>query len=116
QDLTGERRQFHELADEAKLEQATTTFQPEVERLRRVWDAPKLDQSLAALPIYRTYVTPPSDADPTAAEPTSTTVPLGNGTVADADREAIAAASARGMPAEVADRLTLDAAAPAEFV
>jgi (1->4)-alpha-D-glucan 1-alpha-D-glucosylmutase len=96
-DLTGERREFHELADEAKLEQATTTFQPEVERLRRVWDAPDLKRSLASLPIYRTYVKPGAEID-------------------DADREAIAAASDRGMPAEVADLLTLDAPAPAEFV
>ena len=38
------------------------------------------------------------------------------GTVAPADREALDAARRRGMPAEVADRLTLDAPAPAEFV
>jgi (1->4)-alpha-D-glucan 1-alpha-D-glucosylmutase len=115
-DLTGERRPFHELADEAKLEQATTTFQPEVERLRRVEDVPDLEQSLAALPIYRTYVTPPSDAESPAGDPTSATAPLEADTIDDADREAIAAASERGMPVEVADRLTLDAAAPAEFV
>jgi (1->4)-alpha-D-glucan 1-alpha-D-glucosylmutase len=57
-ELTGERRPFHELADEAKLEQAMTTFAPEVERLRRVDDVPDLERSLAALPIYRTYVDP----------------------------------------------------------
>ncbi len=59
QELTGEQRPFHELADEAKLEQATGTFKPEVERLRRIEDVPDLEQSLASLPIYRTYVVPP---------------------------------------------------------
>ena len=96
-DLTGERREFHELADEAKLEQATTTFGPEVERLRRVWDGPDLERSLAALPIYRTYVEPGEEVDP-------------------ADWEAIDVARGRGMPDEVAERLTLEAEGPAEFV
>src|SRR6202012_2772887 len=36
--------------------------------------------------------------------------------VAEADREAIDVARRRGMSSEVADRLTLEAAAPAEFV
>ncbi|HEY0276896.1 MAG TPA: malto-oligosyltrehalose synthase [Solirubrobacterales bacterium] len=99
QELTGERRPFHELADEAKLEQATGTFAPEVDRLRRVEDVPDLERSLASLPIYRTYVTPEVDA------------PVG-----DADREALGAARERGMPEEVAARLTLDAPAPPEFV
>ena len=35
EELTGERRPFAAVADEAKLEQARTTFQPELERLRR---------------------------------------------------------------------------------
>jgi (1->4)-alpha-D-glucan 1-alpha-D-glucosylmutase len=94
-DLTGERRAFHEVADEAKLEQASTTFQPEVERLRRLVDAPELERSLASLPIYRTYV---------------------RAKAAPEDLEAIDAARRRGMPAEVAERLTLDAVAPPEFV
>jgi (1->4)-alpha-D-glucan 1-alpha-D-glucosylmutase len=113
-ELTGERREFHELADEAKLEQATTTFQPEVERLRRVWDAPDLERSLAALPIYRTYVQPPAEvADPAEREIDAFGL---TDTVDPADRAAIDAARERGMPAETADRLTLDAEAPAEFV
>ena len=33
-EFTGELRSFHDVAYEAKLEQATTTFEPEVERLR----------------------------------------------------------------------------------
>jgi (1->4)-alpha-D-glucan 1-alpha-D-glucosylmutase len=132
QELTGERRPFHEVADEAKLEQATTTFQPEVERLRRLQDVPELEGSLASLPIYRTYVVPPAadppapvgedgDADP--AERVRTFGRIGHesanspaGEVADADRVAIAAARERAMPDEVAARLTLDAPAPPEFV
>ncbi len=93
--LTGERREFHEIADEAKLEQASTTFAPEVDRLRRIVDAPDLEQSLASLPIYRTYV---------------------RDQVAPADREAIETARERGMPAETAERLTLERDAPSEFV
>jgi (1->4)-alpha-D-glucan 1-alpha-D-glucosylmutase len=100
QELTGEQRPFHELADEAKLEQATGTFKPEVERLRRVEDVPDLEQSLAALPVYRTYAVPNAP----------------DGEVDEADREAIDAAQDRGMPDEVAARLTLDADAPPEFV
>jgi (1->4)-alpha-D-glucan 1-alpha-D-glucosylmutase len=49
-------RPFAALADEAKLEQAKTTFAPEIERLRRLADLPGLAESAAALPVYRTYV------------------------------------------------------------
>jgi (1->4)-alpha-D-glucan 1-alpha-D-glucosylmutase len=55
---TGETRGFHELAAQAKREQARTTFAPEVERLRRVRDVPGLERAVAALPVYRTYVDP----------------------------------------------------------
>jgi (1->4)-alpha-D-glucan 1-alpha-D-glucosylmutase len=104
-ELTGERRPFHEIADEAKLEQATTTFTPEVERLERVEAVPDLAESLASLPIYRTYVRPEEEgAEGEAAA------------VAPADREAIETAVARGMPAEVAERLLLERKAPEEFV
>jgi len=48
---------FVDVAQEAKLEQARTTFAPELDRLRRVVDLPRLDESVAALPVYRTYVT-----------------------------------------------------------
>jgi (1->4)-alpha-D-glucan 1-alpha-D-glucosylmutase len=131
QELTGERRPFHELADEAKLELATGTFKPEVERLRRVEDVPDLEQSLSSLPIYRTYVTSPSeleDPGPAAADavPPERVRTFGShaaewpnspaGEIADADREAIDAARERGMPDEVAARLTFDAPAPPEFV
>jgi (1->4)-alpha-D-glucan 1-alpha-D-glucosylmutase len=75
-EISGDDRPFGEVAFEAKLEQVRATFAPEVERLRR--EAPReiggLERTLASLPVYRTYVEPWS------------------GAVADADREAIAAA------------------------
>jgi (1->4)-alpha-D-glucan 1-alpha-D-glucosylmutase len=109
-DLTGERREFREVADEAKLQQASTTFRPEVDRLGRIVDAPEIEQALASMPIYRTYVRPADgadDPDPVAES---------RGTVAPADREAIDAARRRGMPEETAERLTLERDAPPEFV
>jgi (1->4)-alpha-D-glucan 1-alpha-D-glucosylmutase len=57
-ELTGERRTFGEVAREAKLEQVETTFGPEVERLRRLWDMPELERALASFDVYRTYVDP----------------------------------------------------------
>jgi (1->4)-alpha-D-glucan 1-alpha-D-glucosylmutase len=109
--LTGERREFHEIADPAKLEQATTTFRPEVDRLRRILDAPDMERALASLPIYRTYVRPEEDgADPDPAAADSL------GVVAPADRAALDAARDRGMPEETAEYLTLERDAPPEFV
>jgi (1->4)-alpha-D-glucan 1-alpha-D-glucosylmutase len=61
--LAGEARPFGELAFEAKLEQASGTFAPEVQRLRRLCDAPDLERSLSMLPVYRTYVPPVEDPD-----------------------------------------------------
>ena len=59
-EVSGDDRRFGELAFEAKLEQARTTFAPEVERLLR--EAPErvagLERALASLPVYRTYVEP----------------------------------------------------------
>src|SRR3954447_2172745 len=49
-------RAFGELAEEAKLEQARTTFAPELDRLRRLADLPGLAESVTSLPVYRTYV------------------------------------------------------------
>ena len=75
---TGERRSFEDVASEAKLEQARTTFAVEVDRLRPLLPADSSDadiaQALASLPLYRTYV------DPTASE------------ISDADRAVIHAA------------------------
>jgi (1->4)-alpha-D-glucan 1-alpha-D-glucosylmutase len=98
--LTGDERTFAELAAEAKLEQASTTFAPEVQRLRRLWpDAPDLAAALSSLSIYRTYVEPDI------------------GRVESEDREALAEAERHGLPAAVRRVLTLDdASVPAEFV
>ena len=89
EEIAGDGRPFGAYADEAKLEQASTTFSAEVDRLRR--EAPRevggLERALASLPVYRTY-----------AEPWS-------GRVEDADREAIAEA---GLPESLARVLALE--------
>jgi (1->4)-alpha-D-glucan 1-alpha-D-glucosylmutase len=73
EELTGDTRSFDAVAAQAKLEQVATTFQPEAERLRRLWEGPGLEEGLASLPVYRTYVEPWS------------------GRVEDDDREALGA-------------------------
>jgi (1->4)-alpha-D-glucan 1-alpha-D-glucosylmutase len=55
-ELTGERRSFAEVAHEAKLEVAKTTFAPEFERLRSLYPHDGLEDAAAALHVYRTYV------------------------------------------------------------
>ncbi len=97
EDVSGERRTFDEVALAAKLEQATTRFTPEIERLGRVLggDSGALGQAVASTPVYRTYV------DPAA------------GLVTDDDRRWIAEAR---MPETLAAKLTLEQDAPAEFV
>jgi len=85
-ELTGEARPFEAVALEAQLEQATGTFSREVQRLARLHDPGGLEEALARLPIYRTYVR--------------------EGQFEDADREALAAA---GRPELFDD-------APAEFI
>jgi (1->4)-alpha-D-glucan 1-alpha-D-glucosylmutase len=98
--LSGDSRSFAEVAAEAKLEQATTTFTPEMERLAAL--APSdggveaLAGGVASFPVYRTYVRPERHE------------------VAEADRAAVAEASA--LPPDVAERLLLDRPGPAEFV
>ena len=57
-ELTGERRTFAEVALEAKLEVAHTTFEPEFARLRALHDDPRLEEAAAALHVYRTYIEP----------------------------------------------------------
>ena len=97
--LTGDERPFGEVAAEAKLEQATTTFVPEVERLRRLWpEAPQLEAALAALPVYRTYVEPAT------------------GHVDEADRAVLSAAT--GMPGAIRVAVLLERrdGVPDEFV
>jgi (1->4)-alpha-D-glucan 1-alpha-D-glucosylmutase len=71
--VSGDERRFEEVAFEAKLEQASGTFRPEVERLAReldfgdfvtrgVTESPKsvddLARALSSLPVYRTYIDP----------------------------------------------------------
>jgi (1->4)-alpha-D-glucan 1-alpha-D-glucosylmutase len=57
-ELTGERRPFRQVAAEAKLEQARTAFRPEVRKLRSLHDDPALEQAVASLHVYRSYVQP----------------------------------------------------------
>ena len=62
-ELTGERRPFAEVAHEAKLEVARTTFAQEFARLRALHPSDGLEEAAAALHVYRTYVEPDRAAD-----------------------------------------------------
>jgi (1->4)-alpha-D-glucan 1-alpha-D-glucosylmutase len=106
--VSGDPRAFEQVALQAKREQAAGPFAPELERLARTVadagdtpDRPRtisielLQEAVATLPVYRTYVDPDS------------------GTVADADRAAVAAAE---IDPSLASRLLLESPAPAEFV
>jgi (1->4)-alpha-D-glucan 1-alpha-D-glucosylmutase len=56
-ELCGDARPFGEWAAQAKLEQARTTFAPDVDWLRRLWPGvERLEEALSALPVYRTYI------------------------------------------------------------
>ena len=94
-ELTGETRAFDEVALEAQIQQATTTFAREVARLRSLLDAPAIADALAALPVYRTY-----------AEPWS-------GQVTEAD---VAAVDASGAEGRLRDVLLLRERGHDEFV
>jgi (1->4)-alpha-D-glucan 1-alpha-D-glucosylmutase len=67
--VSGDKRGYGTFALEAKLEQATTTFKPEVERLARLGPPlshEQLARGLAALSVYRTYIVagrPPARED-----------------------------------------------------
>jgi (1->4)-alpha-D-glucan 1-alpha-D-glucosylmutase len=88
EEVTGERRPFAEVAAEAKLEQARTTFAAEAEQLAaKLPFAADVERALASLHVYRTYVEPDS------------------GQVDAADREAVVGA---GLPAELARILLLE--------
>jgi (1->4)-alpha-D-glucan 1-alpha-D-glucosylmutase len=81
EEVSGEARGFHEIAEEAKREQARGPFVPDIERLAAAQpdlpaDTDTLARAVASFPIYRTYVQPE------------------RGLVADADREAVHAAFA----------------------
>jgi (1->4)-alpha-D-glucan 1-alpha-D-glucosylmutase len=60
-ELTGESRTFAEVAHEAKLEVARTTFTQEFDRLRKLYPHEHLEEAAAALHVYRTYVEPEND-------------------------------------------------------
>jgi (1->4)-alpha-D-glucan 1-alpha-D-glucosylmutase len=100
-EIAGDARPFGELAFEAKLEQASGVFRPDVERLARELDREPpgglegLERALSSLPVYRTYVV------------------ASRGEVADADRRAIREA---GLAEPLARILLLDDPAPASFV
>ncbi len=91
EELTGEGRSGAEVAAEAKLEQARTTFAREVEWLEAhggsLAGTIDLAAALASLPVYRTYVDPDL------------------GRVDDLDRRAVRAAA---LPAELAAILLLE--------
>jgi (1->4)-alpha-D-glucan 1-alpha-D-glucosylmutase len=96
EDVSGDPRPFGAVAHEAKRQQLQGPFTPEVDRLHRL--APELpretlEDALASLPVYRTYV------DPLRGE------------VADADRTALTS-----LPTAVRDLLLLDRPSPTEFV
>jgi (1->4)-alpha-D-glucan 1-alpha-D-glucosylmutase len=55
-------RPFAEIALEAQVQQAMTTFAREVSRLESLYDVDGIADALAALPVYRTYVEPWSGA------------------------------------------------------
>ncbi len=77
QELSGDERSFAEVAAEAKLEQATGAFAPEIERLAGVSDVTgggeALARAVASFPVYRTYVEP--EAGVVATTPTATRWP-----------------------------------------
>jgi (1->4)-alpha-D-glucan 1-alpha-D-glucosylmutase len=92
-EVTGETREFAEVAHESKLELARTDFRREFAKLRSVLHHPRLEEAAASLPVYRTYVEPSS------------------GRVEDADREALA-----GVPDELRRVLLLEERGDPEFV
>ena len=71
--FTGERESYEQVRDAAKREQARTAFTPELAKLRSLCDQPGLEDAVAALDVYRTYVQPDAHH------------------VEDADREVLAA-------------------------
>jgi (1->4)-alpha-D-glucan 1-alpha-D-glucosylmutase len=107
--VSGDPRGFGEVAFEAKLEQASGTFSPEVERLERELGAVNGDSvthsdsespfrselagAVSSLPVYRTYVEP------------------GAGRVEEADREALG-----GLEEPIRSWLTLAEPCPPGFV
>jgi (1->4)-alpha-D-glucan 1-alpha-D-glucosylmutase len=56
EELASDTRPFGEWAAEAKLEQVRGPFAPDVEWLRRLHPIERLEEALASLPVYRTYI------------------------------------------------------------
>jgi (1->4)-alpha-D-glucan 1-alpha-D-glucosylmutase len=56
QEVSGDLRPFEQVAFAAKVEQASTVFAPDLERVRRVHDPGDLDRAVSSLPVYRTYI------------------------------------------------------------
>ena len=92
EEVCGSAESFGEVAQAAKLEQASGVFAPDIERLARELDPPgdvdALSRAVSALPVYRTYV------EPDACR------------VAGQDREALAEAD--GMDPEIRRKLLLE--------
>ena len=97
-EIAVDQRPFRDWAAEAKLEQARGSFASEVERLARQHGGavPGLAESVASLPVYRTYVEPERRV------------------VDELDRDAVA--QAPGMDRAIAHELLLEQPAPAGFV
>jgi (1->4)-alpha-D-glucan 1-alpha-D-glucosylmutase len=91
--FTGHHESFAEVAGRAKREQAETAFQPEVRKLRSLYDHPELEPAVAALHVYRSYVQPYI------------------GQVEDADREVL-----RDLPDDLRRVLLLEEGGHEEFV
>ena len=100
QELSGDDRDFAQVAAEAKLEQAQGPFAPDIERLAAAQpEVPGgiegLAGAVASFPVYRSYVEPEA------------------GVVDEADRAAVHAAQ---MPAELAEMVLLERPAEPAFV
>jgi (1->4)-alpha-D-glucan 1-alpha-D-glucosylmutase len=95
QELTGDTRSFADVAREARVEQATTTFAREVEQLQALGRRRGIVDALADLPVYRTYID------------------VASGTIDERDRAAI---DATHMPEPLAKLLTGLRPSSAEFV
>jgi (1->4)-alpha-D-glucan 1-alpha-D-glucosylmutase len=91
--FTGFRQPFAEVADEAKHEQAAGPFEPEVRKLRSLYADPGLEDALASLHVYRSYVQPY------------------DGRVEDADREVLGE-----LPEQLRRVLLLEEGGHEEFV
>jgi (1->4)-alpha-D-glucan 1-alpha-D-glucosylmutase len=91
--LTGSRESYAAVRDAAKLEQARREFGPELAKLRSLYPHPGLEEAVASLGVYRTYVQP------------------ARGRAAPADREELAR-----LPEDLRRVLTLDERGHDEFV